>query len=76
MANPLRTFLPVDEGTKSPHIGGLTPWYRLGAEVIALAYIAIIAQIACATGSFYILFPELGALSQNGIPPFLTTISS
>jgi hypothetical protein len=65
MANAVGTSPPVDEGAKSPHIGGLTPWYRLGAEAIALVYIAVIAQFACATGAFYVLFPELGALSQD-----------
>jgi hypothetical protein len=39
--------------------------YRLGGELIALAYIAIIAEIALATGAFYVLFPELGALSHD-----------
>ena len=39
--------------------------YRLGGELIALAYIAIIAEIACATGAIYVLFPELGALSHD-----------
>ena len=39
--------------------------YRLGGELIALAYIGIIAQIAVATGAFYVLFPELGALSHD-----------
>lgn len=39
--------------------------YRLGGELIALVYIAIIAEIACATGAFYVLFPELGALSHD-----------
>jgi len=43
-------------------LGGL---YQLGAELIALVYIAIIAQIACATGAVYVLFPELGALSHD-----------
>ena len=38
---------------------------RLGGELIALAYIGIIAQIAVATGAFYVLFPELGALSHD-----------
>ena len=40
-------------------------WHRFGAELIALAYIAIIAEIAYATGAFYVLFPELGALSHD-----------
>jgi hypothetical protein len=41
--------------------------YRLGGELIALVYIAIIAEIACATGAVYVLFPELGALSHDVI---------
>ena len=40
-------------------------FYRFGGELIALVYIAIIAQIACATGAAYVLFPELGALSHD-----------
>lgn len=40
-------------------------WHRLGAELIAIAYIALIAEIAHATGAFYVLFPELGALSHD-----------
>jgi hypothetical protein len=34
-------------------------------EMIALVYIAVIAEIAYVTGAFYVLFPELGALSQD-----------
>lgn len=40
-------------------------WHRFGAELIALVYIAAIAEIAYATGAFYVLFPELGALSHD-----------
>jgi len=40
-------------------------FYRLAGELIGLLYIAIIAEIACATGAFYVLFPELGALSHD-----------
>jgi hypothetical protein len=40
-------------------------WHRLGAELIAIIYIALIAVIAHATGAFYVLFPELGALSHD-----------
>jgi hypothetical protein len=43
----------------------LGPWQRLAAELIALVYIAVIAEIARATGAFYVLFPELGALSHD-----------
>jgi hypothetical protein len=39
--------------------------YRLIGELIALIYIAAIAEIAYATGAFYVLFPELGALSHD-----------
>jgi hypothetical protein len=38
---------------------------RVAAELISLAYIAIIAEIAIATGAIYVLFPELGALSHD-----------
>jgi hypothetical protein len=40
-------------------------WPRLVAELIALVYIGAIAGIAAATGAFYIMFPELGALSHD-----------
>jgi hypothetical protein len=39
--------------------------WRIAAEIAALIYIAIIAEIAVATGAFYIMFPELGALSHD-----------
>ncbi len=38
---------------------------RVAAELITLVYIAIIAEIAIATGATYVLFPELGALSHD-----------
>jgi hypothetical protein len=41
-------------------------WKRpMAAEVLALAYIAIVAEIAIATGAFYVMFPELAALSHD-----------
>lgn len=43
----------------------LERWRLLAAELIALIYIAIISEIACATGATYVLFPELGALSHD-----------
>jgi hypothetical protein len=65
-------------------------WHRLAAELITLIYIAVIAEIASATGAFYVLFPELGALSHDvftrprgtwarspvmlAITPFLTAV--
>ena len=44
---------------------GIGRWHRFGAELIAIVYIALIAEIAYATGAFYVLFPELGALSHD-----------
>ena len=43
----------------------LSPRRRFAAEIISLVYIAIIAFVANATGAFYVLFPELGALSHD-----------
>jgi len=40
-------------------------WYRLGGELMAVVYIALIASIANVTGAFYVLFPELGALAHD-----------
>jgi hypothetical protein len=48
-----------------PHGISVSHWHRLGAELIAILYIALIAEIAHATGAFYVLFPELGALSHD-----------
>jgi hypothetical protein len=64
--------------------GALFGRYRLAGELLALAYIAVIAEIAYATGAFYVLFPELGALSHDvftrprgtwASAPFLLTIT-
>jgi len=38
---------------------------RFGAELAALIYIALVAEVATATGAFYVMFPELGALSHD-----------
>jgi hypothetical protein len=43
----------------------LSPRRRRAAEIVSLVYIAIIAVVANATGAFYVLFPELGALSHD-----------
>jgi hypothetical protein len=43
----------------------LSPRRRIAAEIISLVYIAIIAATANATGAFYVMFPELGALSHD-----------
>jgi len=44
---------------------GLAGTARLAAEAIALVYIGVIAWIASTTGAFYVLFPELAALSHD-----------
>jgi len=38
---------------------------RIASELLALAYIAVIAAVADLTGAFYVLFPELGALAYD-----------
>ena len=40
-------------------------WPRLAGELVALLYIALIATIANLTGAFYVMFPELAALSHD-----------
>jgi hypothetical protein len=50
---------PLDAGAATPR------WTRLGGEMLAVTFIAIIAAIANATGAWYVLFPELGALSHD-----------
>src|SRR5580658_1198 len=46
-------------------IVGLRGKRRIAAEVLALVYIATIAEVAIATGAVYVLFPELAALSHD-----------
>jgi len=60
------TQSPWFEAPKNPgELKNSDRWYRLAAETAAIAYIAVIATIAGVTGAFYILFPELGALSHD-----------
>jgi hypothetical protein len=42
-----------------------SPSPRWIGELLALVYIALIATIANVTGAFYVMFPELGALSHD-----------
>ena len=44
---------------------GLSGIDRLVAEIISLVYIGFVALVASLTGAFYVLFPELGALSHD-----------
>ncbi|HXM14103.1 MAG TPA: hypothetical protein VN933_02605 [Candidatus Eremiobacteraceae bacterium] len=46
-------------------IVGLRGKRRIAAELLALVYIATIAEVAIATGAVYVLFPELAALSHD-----------
>src|SRR5258708_1902645 len=60
------TSVPTGESDRDqPHAIRLGHWHRLGAELIAIIYIALIAGIAHATGAFYVMFPELGARSHD-----------
>lgn len=44
----------------------LPSWlYRYGGELLALVYIGIVAAAATLTGAYYVMFPELGALSHE-----------
>ena len=56
--------LAAQASAHTPEIA-LSRWHRFAGELIALVYIAMIAEIAHATGAFYVLFPELGALSHD-----------
>ena len=71
-SGPLPTKTSVRRGVcAEPRAPGILPeialrrWHRLGGEVMALLYIALIAEIAYASGVAYILFPELGALAHD-----------
>jgi len=55
----------VEEWKAPVQFGDLHGKRRLAAEALALAYIAIVAEVAIASGAFYILFPELAALSHD-----------
>jgi hypothetical protein len=40
-------------------------WLRFNGEIVAIFYIALVATIARRTGAYYVLFPELAALSHD-----------
>jgi HPP family len=46
-------------------VSGLRGRALLAAAVLAIAYVALVAAVAGATGAFYIMFPELGALAYD-----------
>jgi hypothetical protein len=54
-----------DEYTLDTRRGQKLATHRFAGELVALIYIALIAEIASVTGEFYILFPELAALSHD-----------
>lgn len=51
---------PIDGGQQSLE-GGI----RRTADIVALVYIGVIATVASVTGAFYVMFPELAALSWD-----------
>src|SRR5713101_4906644 len=69
MKTSVRPGVSEHEAQPQAHANGaaraLGRWHRFGAELIALIYIAVIAEVAYLTGAFYVLFPELGALSHD-----------
>jgi len=48
-----------------PETRGLAVSTRRLADALALIYIGVIASVASLTGAFYVMFPELGALSWD-----------
>ncbi len=48
-----------------PEARGLAVSTRRLADAVALIYIGVIASVASLTGAFYVMFPELGALSWD-----------
>ncbi|HEV3110458.1 MAG TPA: HPP family protein [Candidatus Binataceae bacterium] len=46
-------------------VSGLRGRALIAAAVLAIAYVAMVAAVAGATGAFYIMFPELGALAYD-----------
>jgi len=59
--------LPDDEAEscRPDRQTGLSGPLRLVADLLALVYIGLIAAVASLTGAFYVLFPELAALSSD-----------
>jgi hypothetical protein len=50
----------------APAVEASPPWLsRYGRDLLALAYIATVAASATVTGAYYVMFPELGALSHE-----------
>jgi hypothetical protein len=58
---------PSTEALSAPTVSEQRPawWRRFGGELIAAGYIAVIATIAALSGAYYVMFPELGALSHE-----------
>ncbi len=63
MSSPVAAI--EQDAFKETRDSGSGAWYRIAGELIALVYIAIIAGTAGATGAFFVMFPELGALSHD-----------
>jgi len=60
--------MSLEVGQESPTFAAHShepAWREWAADGAALAYIALIAAIATVSGAFFVMFPELGALSQD-----------
>ncbi|HLW70567.1 MAG TPA: hypothetical protein VKS22_08075 [Candidatus Binataceae bacterium] len=60
--------MTLEVGRKSHNVSGrlaASAWREWAGDAAALVYIALIATIATVTGAFFVMFPELGALSQD-----------
>ena len=51
--------------TEEPRKNEAPVGFRWAGDLLAVVYIAVIATIASITGAFYVMFPELGALSHD-----------
>lgn len=67
MAQVKTDNLPTRDATlaRPPRESGLAGSMRRAADLLALIYIGVIATVASVTGAYYVMFPELGALSWD-----------
>jgi len=63
--NEVKTDQMIDNSTTFRGKRGLAVSTRRMADALALFYIGVIATVASLTGAYYVMFPELGALSWD-----------
>jgi hypothetical protein len=63
--NEVKTDQMTDNSTTFRGKRGLAVSTRRMADALALFYIGVIATVASLTGAYYVMFPELGALSWD-----------